>query len=99
MLSRLYERRPVRAGFAGVAYRYRAHAGSRTMGGTWLSYGAVHRANLVLAGHLSRSASDPERREMLAAFAAGGAARPRPPVVARSAARPARRLPACPVAS
>lgn len=68
MLARLLRHAPRRAASEALAYRYEAHAGSRTMAGDRASYLRVHAANLRMARALE--AGDEDGSEVLAAFAA-----------------------------
>ncbi|MEO4001000.1 glycosyltransferase [Mesorhizobium sp. CAU 1732] len=49
MLLRLLRLDPKREMVSEPVYRYRSHAGSRTMGGSWTSYRSVHAAHLAMA--------------------------------------------------
>lgn len=70
MMLRLLDLAERRITLPKVVYRYHAHAGSRTMGGTWKSYRSVHGSNLRLASHLHEAGPDIDRVGVIDAYAA-----------------------------
>jgi hypothetical protein len=74
MLARLLRHAPRRAASEALAYRYEAHAGSRTMAGDRASYLRVHAANLRMARGMGMETETGEEgaqdAPLVAAFAA-----------------------------
>lgn len=68
MLLRLLRMAGKRTFLNSTAYRYNAHDGSRTIGGTWKSYQRVHEASLQLIRALREDMSEAEGKSLLEAF-------------------------------
>lgn len=69
MLIQMLGLSPRRTVLRDAVYRYRSHAGSRTIGATWQSYRRVHAAHLAMAEALGAESIPPADRNAIDAFA------------------------------
>lgn len=67
-LLHLLRQNPKRTALPEVVYRYRSHAQSRTLGGSWSTYRSVHEAHLAMAHALQLETAEHSERALIEQF-------------------------------